>query len=214
MLPFALVLMVAIAAPQKPAPEQKAMHAVEWADPAGDVGEISTNKGTVPGFDIVKLALVTDGTTLAIDATLAEPWTGGFASDVVELYIDVDGNPTNGYATRWSKVPGFELSARLHACVEYANGASACTGGAGREVQSRYAVAALGTITDSSGNTNTIVGQFDARPVPVAGARISASLTYADLGVKPGQTIRLLARESNGPRDGTADFPVVLLTLK
>jgi hypothetical protein len=214
MLRFALAAAFGVFAAQQSAPVQKAMHAVEWEDPAGDVGEISTNKGMVPGFDVVTLALVSDGTALTISATLAKPWSDTFASDVVEIYLDVDGDPTGGYSTRWSKVPGFELRARLHACAEYTNGASACTGRAGTEVESRYAVAALGTIIDTSGNTKDTVGQMDARPFPIAGALVSASLTYADLGVKPGQSIRLMARESSGARDATADFPVVMLTLK
>jgi hypothetical protein len=214
MLPVALAAAFGVFAALQPAPVQKAMHSVEWQDPAGDVGEISTSKGTVPGFDVVRLALVSDGTALTITATLAEAWSGTFASDVVEIYLDVDGDAAEGYSTRWSKVPGFDLRARLHACAEYSNGASACTGRAGTEVQNRYAVAALGTILDTSGNTKDTVGQMDARQFPIAGAVVSASLTYEDLGVKPGQSIRVLARESNGPRDATADFPVVALTLK
>ena len=50
--------------------------------------------------------------------------------------------------------------------------------------------------------------------MPFQGAVLSASLSYKDLGVKPGQAIRIVARESDGPFDETADFPEVILTLK
>ena len=68
--PAILILGLMLAGPQKPAQVQKAMHAVEWKDPAGDVKPHNTNTGTVPGFDVVKLALASDGTRLTITATL------------------------------------------------------------------------------------------------------------------------------------------------
>ena len=41
-------------------------HRVEWTDPAGDVERITTSKGSVPGFDVVKLGLASDGTRLPL----------------------------------------------------------------------------------------------------------------------------------------------------
>jgi hypothetical protein len=214
MLRFVLVVALAAFAAQKPANVQKALHSVEWTDAAGDVERINTSAGTVPGFDVVKLGLTSDGTRLTITATLKGPVSGSFASDVVQIYVDTDNSPTTGYKTFWSNLPGFELEAKLDACVDYADGGTACSGSLGGKVKGYHAVATLGRIIDASGNTKDIVGAFDAPAVPITGAVVSASLTYANLGVKSGQVIRLVARESCGPSDATADFPVTVLTLK
>jgi hypothetical protein len=213
--PAILAVALAVAVPQSADRTQKALHAVEWTDPAGDVTRGNTSSGTRPGFDIVKLGIVSDGTTITVNATLKGPMSGDWGSDVVTLYIDTDNNPATGYKTFWSNIPGFELKASLLACVDYADGAQACVGSMkGAKVKGYHAVATVGKMIDTSGNTDDIVGTFKAVGVPIQGAVVSAKLTYKDLGVKPGQTIRLVARETDGPSDATADFPVVRLTLK
>lgn len=209
-----LALGLILAAPQ-PAKVQTAMHAVEWTDPAGDVKPHNTSSGPVPGLDVVKLALVSDGTKLTITAALKGPMSGDFASDVVQIYIDSDNNPKTGYETFWSKKPGFDLLAKLSACVRYENGGSACSGGlTGAKVKGYYATATLGRFKTDGVNPEKVIGPFEAPEVPFQGAVLSASLSYKDLGVKPGQAIRIVARESDGPFDATADFPEVVLTLK
>ncbi len=213
--PSILVLGLMLAGPQKTAPVQKAMHAVEWTHPAGDVRPHNTSSGTVPGFDVVKLALSSDGAKLTIAATLKGPMSGDFASDVVQVYLDTDNNPKTGTETFWSKKPGFELLAKLAACVRYENGGSACSGAlTGAKVKGYYAVATLGRFKTDGVNTDPVIGAFDAPEVPFQGAVLSASLSYKNLGVKSGQAVRFVARRSDGPFDATGDFPEVILTLK
>jgi hypothetical protein len=43
---------------------------------------------------------------------------------------------------------------------------------------------------------------------------IRGTLDYADLKVKPGQTIRILVREASSSTDLPGYFPEILLTLK
>lgn len=51
--------------------------------------------------------------------------------------------------------------------------------------------------------------------VPMQGQVVEASVEYADLKLRPGQQIRILAREAGGnPKDGSGDFPEILLALK
>jgi hypothetical protein len=201
--------------PQKPAGAvQKAVGSVEWKDAKGDVGKQNTSDGQRPGFDLVKLALTSDGAALTITATLAAAPKVDFASNVVQLYIDTDDNPVTGAQTFWSKRPGFELRAQLSLCIEYANGGKACSGGlGGTKVKGYYSKVEFGKL-DKTGNVQGFYKAFKEPTGTVQGAAISASLPYKDLGVKPGQTIRVLAREADGPYDETADFPVTLLTLK
>lgn len=213
--PAILILGLMMAEPQKPAQVQKAMHSVEWKDPAGDVKPHNTSSGEVPGLDVVKLALASDGTKLTITATLKGPMSGYFASDVVQVYIDTDNNPKTGAKTSWSEKPGFELLAKLYACVLYEDG-SACSGGftGAAKVKGYYAVATLGRFKTDGVNEQEVIGPLKAPKVPFQGAVLSASLSYTDLGVKPGQAVRIVARENDGPYDETADFPEVILTLK
>ena len=214
LLPCLVPVVLALASPPKNPAPQEAIHAVEWTDPAGDVQPGSTSGGERPGRDVVKLALKSDGTKLTIAATLNAPPTGDFASDVVRVYIDTDDDPNTGAATFWSKKPGFELLAKLYGCVRY-EGGSACSGGlTGSKVKGYYAVADLGRFKSDPINPEQVISAMDAPAVPIQGALVSASLSYADLGVKPGQTVRIVARESDGPFDATADFPEVALTLK
>jgi len=201
---------------QKPAGGvQKAVGSVEWTDPAGDVNPINTSSGTEPGFDIVKLAFASDGTALKVTATLNGPPKGTFASDVVKIYIDRDNNSTTGFQTFWGHKPGFELKGELNMCIEYDNGGSVCAGGmTGAKVKNFYSTLKMGKIIDTSTNTENIFPPFREPKGTVQGAVVSAAISYKDLGVKPGQTIRIVAVESDGPSDETAEFPVVLLTLK
>ena len=200
---------------QKPSKAvQKAAGSVEWKDPAGDVEKQNTSDGKRPGFDLVKLAITSDGTTLTITGTLVAPPKVDFASDIAQLYIDTDNKVATGVRTFWSKQPGFELRAKLSLCIEYANGGSACSGGlGGAKVKGYYSTVGVGKL-DATGNEKSVFPPFKEPRGTVQGAVVTASLSYRDLGLKPGQTIRIVARETDGPFDETADFPVTLLTLK
>ena len=199
---------------QKPsASVQKAAGSVEWKDAAGDVEKQNTSDGKRPGFDLVKLAITSDGTALTIAGTLAAPPKVDFASNIVQVYIDTDNNPSTGLQTFWSKQPGFELRAKLSLCIEYANGGRACSGGMSAKVKGYYSTIEFGTLGDM-GNVKDFYSPFKEPTGTVQGGVVSGSLPYTDLGVKPGQTIRIVARETDGPFDETADFPVTLLTLK
>ena len=211
--PAILILGLMLAGPQKPAQVQKAMHSVEWNGPACKVRPHNTTGGEVPGLEVVKLALASDGTKLTITATLKGPMRG-YASDAVRVYFDTDNNPRTGYETAFSKKPGFELVAKLMTCIRYEDGSSFCVGGrTGAKVKEYYAEADLARLK-ADGGTESVGNPLHVPEVPFQGAVPSASLSYKDLGVKPGQAIRIVARMSDGPFDATADFPEVILTLK
>jgi len=211
-VPLALALCLIL--PRSAAPDQKppgtiqeAAGSVEWTKPAGAVKSMNSS-GSGPGFDIVKLALISDGTALVVTATLATALSGTWADDVAELYIDTDNNPATGSKTSWSNKHGFELQAKLRACVEY-EGGSACMGAvSGRKVKGYYSSMKLGNASGS------VFPPFKEPKGTAQGTVVSASLAYKDLGVRAGQTIRIVAIQSGGSPDETSEFPAVLLTLK
>lgn len=200
---------------------RKAAGSVELADAAGDATPITSTDGEYPGFDVVKLALTSDGKSLTIVATLKDA-PGVFASSAIELFLDTDNNPQTGVDLGSIKARGFEYTADLQACADYTDGASACTGGSsGGKVKRHWAAVNLErykgsdryareTVVDSMG----FPGSKASAQTPIAGTVVQGAFDYADLGVKPGQTLRILAKESCGYRaadDGL--FPELLLTL-
>jgi hypothetical protein len=185
----------------------------ELNDPAGDVQSGTTSAGKRAPYDVVHLTLSSDGKNVLVAATLKDP-PGGFASSVVKLYFDTDNNPKTGVETFWSKKPGFEYQSQVEACISYTNGGSACVGGMSGKVKSRYGVADVSKFGATSMDRKSVRSSFDATEFPIEGKVVKASIAYADLGVKPGSVVRILARESDGPYDASADFPDVLLKLK
>lgn len=220
MLAIGVVIALSIAA-SAPAEVRKAVGSIELTDPAGDINPISTSDGKVTGFDVVKLSISSDGKQIRIGATLKDP-PGDFASDVVQLYIDTDNNPKTGVVPMFHKeLTGFEYKGRLSACADYANGGSACAGGMKSKVKLHFGAINLERYkgADESG-AETVVDNMGfgkskaSSKLPIEANLVQATLDYADLGAKPGQTIRILARESSSNFDLSSFFPEIHLTLR
>jgi len=190
--------------------EQSTQSHVSLDDPTGDVQPMSSSSGDIPGRDVIKLEIASDGQNLIVTVTLADDVSGTLANDVVQMFIDTDGDPATGASAVWGDKSGFEQKVELHACVKYSNGASACAGGGGSTATGYYAVATA----ENTETGQTAQSIFDVPETPIEGRVISSKVPYADLGVRSGQTIRIYARESNGPYDESAYFPEIALTLK
>ena len=219
---FCVAVATAVTALPAGAEVRKAAGSIELADAVGDAAPITSTDAEYPGFDVVKLALVSDGKTLTMTATLKDA-PGVFASSAVELYFDTDNNVQTGAEVGTVKARGFEFTAELQACADYTDGASACVGGSSKaKVKRHWAAVNLErykgsdaydreTVVDSMG----FPGSKASAQMPIAGTVVQGTIDYADLKVKPGQTIRILAKESCGYKaedDGL--FPEILLTLK
>jgi len=216
----ALILAGALAPPAT-AEVVTAAGSVELTDATGDVAPFHTPTGDFPGFDVVKLALASDGKTLSVTATLKSA-PGGVASPVVELFFDTDNNAATGAALTSPKARGFEYQARIDACAEYTGGASACEGSFGKAKATKHWSAFdlerfKGAEASQIETVVAAMGIGDGKPsphTPIVGKVVRAVIDYADLGVKPGQTMRVLAREACGiqAEDGGL-FSEVVLTL-
>jgi hypothetical protein len=221
-LGLAVALPAANATAQEEAPAPvKGVGSVELSDAPGDMGPMSSSSGEEPPLDVVKLALRSDGSRLHVAATLKDP-PGRFASAVVELYVDTDAKSETGAEIDFGKQKGFEYLVRLKMCIQYEGGGKACTGAAGETPQKRWGAVEVDRykgkeqfdredVVESMGFSGSKV----SATVPVTGQVVEASVEYADLKVKPGQTLRILARETGGsPTEGKGTFPWVELTLK
>jgi hypothetical protein len=200
----------------------KATGSVELKDPAGDMDPITTSDGEEPPLDVVLLAVKSDGKRITFDATLNAP-PGRFASAPVTLYLDTDNNPATGAKLGFEGPTGFEYEAELDMCIKYGEGGEACSGAAGKKPTARYGAVDLERFKGKSNydEKETVVdamgfpGSKAAVQTPMTGKVVEGSIEYADLKVKSGQTLRILAKETGGSaKEGDGYFPIVLLTLK
>lgn len=208
---------------------------VEFTDDAGDVGPILTmttgpsgsSEKTFPGFDVVKLSIVSDGKQIVVSATLKSP-PAEVASAAVELYFDVDNSTKTGVPIDYTKFRGFEFRGSLDACVALSDSMNSCAGGSSTpsaKLVRRYAIVSLDRFKGAKeidGREQVVDsgGFFAAKApqTPVVGAVVQAALAYESLKVTPGRTIRIVVREASAHPTPTGTpqgfFPEVLLTLK
>lgn len=205
---------------------QKAKGSVELTDPAGDITNINTSDGPVPGFDVIKLDIVSDGKLLKFIATLKEP-SGSFASSVLRIYIDTDNNPDTGLEKLmfFEGKKGYNYESNLSACIEFDNRVTVCSGGTSKDAKVVERFAAMNLEKFKGRNTSEVEfivssfgssGEAKAIRTPIKGKVLEGALRYKDLGVKSGQTILILVEESSAPlfEPKKKLFPDVELTLK
>jgi hypothetical protein len=204
---------------------KKAAGSIELTDPVGDIEPIhSSGDKDYPGYDVVKMRLASDGKELAISATLHDA-PGPFASDVLELFFDTDNKAATGAQMIFPKIGGFEYKAQLDACIDFSDKSAACIGGtsdAKVKATAHYAAIDLSHFTGKGPYDKEDVVDALGFPGRKASAKtpigpdfvVRGTIDYADLKVKPGQTIRILVREASSKTDLSGYFPEILLTLK
>jgi hypothetical protein len=201
---------------------RKASGGLELSRAAEDCPPVQRPTGDVPGFTIKKLSLQSDGHRLTIAVTLKHP-PGADPDKVLDLNLDTDNNPRTGSTVFGAPDrKGFEFVATLYACNSYDNGSSSsCAGGTNGKVTGHYAQMELERYKGTDWMDREAVVDLmamrgkKAPKLDIAGNVVQGALDYADLRVKPGQTIRVLAKEhcGGGSKDG-GFFPDVVLTLK
>jgi hypothetical protein len=208
-----------------PLPVKQATGSIELTDPAGDIEPLhSSNDKDYPGYDVVKLALASDGKALAISATLHDA-PGPFASDVLELLFDTDRKAGTGAQMTFPEIGGFEYRAQLDACIAFSDKSEACVGGtsdAKVKPTAHYAAIDVSRFTGKGAYDREDVVDALGFPGRKASAKqpigsdlvVRGTIDYADLKVKPGQTIRILVREASSSSGFSGYFPEILLTLK
>ena len=193
----------------------KAKHSVGLDDPIGDV----LNEDGKLGKDVVKLILASDGKDLHVTATLEKEIThylvGNIAGDLLQINMDTDTNAATGGKTSWGNKEGFEQKVSVRTCIEYKNGGEACVGGMETNQEkyfSSYKVEQLELGSTSGKNTHDIF--WTSPRSDITGKTVTSKISYSDIGVSSGQTIRLLIREADSSYDTKSFFPEILFTLK
>ena len=219
---LSITLIPAVNADEKKLEVQKANGKIELTDPAGDVQPIHSSSRDYPGLDVVGIAIVSDGKQIAFTATLKDP-PGSFATEVLVVYFDIDNKPETGMHMTYPDLGGFEYKAQLEACADFSDKSSACVGGSEKGKLTRHWAAInlerykgkgeyddKDTVVDSMG----FPGSKASAQVPIPGNVVQGSIDYADLKVKPGQTIRILVNEACAGGNLDSFFPEILLKLQ
>jgi len=175
---------------------------IRVSDPAGD---ITPDEGDAHPIDIVDVDLSSDGEFVVVAVTLAEPPrpTSLFQALVAGVAFDVDNNRKSGgqgFGGMHGDVPGIDFESEIISSVE--DGA----------VSTSSAASVIGV--DARGNQSSVLSSSDAPSTPANGKVYTGRIAYASLGVKSGQTIRVIARELNDRGERQGMFPDALLTLK
>jgi hypothetical protein len=223
---------VSHAAAQSPARVTAADGRADVSDPAGDVepivyrvsvGDGPEKEVKYPGFDVVKLAVESDGKALTFAATLtAAPARAAY--EVLEFHVDADNNPKTGvtHPDAPKLLTGLEYYGTLDACLEHNTFGTMCAGTEDKP----SGFSAIVTLEkygkewmfkDALYDLPAAGKVKEPRKTPIAGPLVRASVDYSALGVKSGQTIRLVVREySAGKVDNVPRgyFPEIVLTLK
>ena len=227
----ALFASVASAIAQQPARMTSTDGRVELSDPSGDVQPIVYLEGSTtgpekevkyPGFDIVKLVVSSDGKALTFAATLSAP-PARAAHEVVEFHVDADNNLKTGITHPDAKaLAGMEYYGTLEVCLEHSTFGTTCAG-TDPKPSGHTAVVTLERygrdwmFKDTLFDIPAAGAVKEPRKAPIAGPVVQAAVDYAAMRLKPGQTIRIVAREhSAGKVQSVAQgfFPEILLTLK
>ena len=206
----------------------KTTGSVELTDPAGDVepivyresvGDGPEKEVKYPAFDVVKLAVTSDGTTLSFAATLTAP-PAKASFDVLEYFVDADNRSTTGITLPASPaaLAGLEFYGTLEVCLAHTLFGTMCAGTTDNPA-GHSAIVTLEKYGKEWMFKDTLLDLPAAgtvkepKKVPVKATVVQAAVPYAAMGLKPGQTIRLVVREAcAGKMAGF--FPDIVLTLK
>ena len=195
----------------------KPVPTADLTDPAGDL----MNKA---GKDIVKVSLSSDGKNIKAAVTLKDDISKSISEtsskvlmapgNVLEMYLDTDSKDTTGGKPMWGDKKGFEFGSSMMGCIEYES-SSACLGGGGTKIKSLFTVTETIKFTKTGASNSDSIDHFwDLPKVPLQGNKIEGAIPYEKIGVKSGQTIRVVLRESDGGFDAKSYFPDVWLILK
>lgn len=161
---------------------------------------------------VTTLAILSDGKQVTFKATLKEvPYSEG--SNVIKIYLDTDNNPATGMQMGGDEPGGFEYVAVLDTCVDYDNNAWACGNGNSDGKPTRHwAGINLDRFEGNSEHKIPIMGigglgddKVSAR-LPITQNVAQGSISYGDLKIKHGQTLRIVITTYHGWDPKPEDF--------
>src|SRR6185369_9739453 len=175
---------------------QKGLPTVEVNDPAGDV-----EKG---GADVIKMTFHSDGQNLNVSIELKDEGASTVsklpATRFLELFFDTDIREATGGRLVFAEKKGFERRASIVVCKVYETHegqgkATVCSGGitGGKIKEFISGIDVERYDKDGGYSTTEVASSLDLPNGSIQGNRVEAAISYNTLGVRSGQTIRILA---------------------
>lgn len=188
-------------------------------DPA-EKRPLTVQKG-FPKYDVVTASGTSGDDRLTITVAFADDILAGAKASKMgdspfSLYVDTDANPQTGGEK------GGEYWVRVHIGVKYTNGGEATTGGMSdfevKDVFGTYDVEPFkkgesGWDVFMRYNADDKAQERRVKHCSISGKEITVKIPYAELGIKPGQVIRVWVREAQDA-DLNATLPEGKLTPK
>lgn len=156
-----------------------------------------------PVVDVVKFELSSDGKYLIVAATLADgPKPSSLLDALIGgISIDVDNDRKSGgqgFDGYLADLPGMEFDSELIASVEDDGGVS------------RSSSCSLINVSEKK----NVLTSGDAVQTAARGKVYTGKIAYSDIGVKPGQVLRIVTQEAGDQGEKRGMFPEVLLKLR
>ncbi len=194
------------------AEKQKAVDSIQLPAPAAESQWNADQKRE----QISGIAVRSDGKYLTIGANLKNKLTTRAGTEL-RVYIDTDNNTATGGADKSGTRKGYEYNAVVRACIESVGGDLNC--GDGLHTKNPKSYSGFADVEryktgDPANGTDSVRDFFNgAEPTPSDGKLVEGKIAYADLDLKPGQTIRLSVTTASIDNDYNF-FPDILLKLK
>jgi hypothetical protein len=187
-----------MAADDAPAARSK----VSYMDPAGDVAITEYDPNPI---DVVGIDVSSDGEFIVVSSTLvAVPKPTALTQALITgVAFDVDNDSKtggHGFAGMHGALPGIDFECEIFASVD--------------EGQPSKSASASVSSVDANGNQASVLYSFDAPATDARDKVYTGKIAYSTIGVKPGQTIRMIVRELNDSGATAGIFPEFLLKLK
>jgi hypothetical protein len=173
-----------------------------FTDPAGDVTITEYDPNPI---DVVGIDVSSDGEFIVVSSTLAaipKP-TALTQALITGVAFDADNDVKtggHGFAGMHGPLPGIDFESEIFASVD--------------EGQPSKSASASVIGVDANGNQSSVLYSFDAPSTDAKGKVFTGKIAYSSIGVKPGQTIRMIVRELNDGGETAGMFPELLLKLK
>ena len=190
-------------------------HQIELDDPVGDVQE---NDGK-PGKDVTHVGIVSDGENLHVTVELAKNVSyylnDQLAGPVIEMHFNTDNNDKTGGIPFWgTEKKGFEYEVDVVACIQYENGGLACLGALGDKIKGFASSYKVSQYEQDQKSPKSVSSALEHVQNEITGKTVEVTIPYSEIGIKSGNRIRILIRESDSTFNDASYFPDVFFIVK
>lgn len=209
------------AAPNE-APIVRANHRAELSDPAEGKPMPNYNHDNKPEMDMTRAVFESDGRDLHVTVEFKEEvnkyldaYQAG--NSVATLYMDTDNDPVTGKKSFYGDRPGYELSIAFTIGIEYENGGQVFGGSDKGSKIKRFLPSFWARSLENNAAKGVNLRFLDEKSLgacSIEGRSVKMKVAYADLGLTPGQAVRISTEKEAHTQGGEKYLQDLVLVLK